>query len=64
MGQLQDRMSFQAMEGMTSDFDGGFKIESVTGKDGTALHTVTNNTMMRVDLPTPLLPAPGGVAST
>ena len=56
VGQLQDRMTFQAVEGMTSAFDGGFKIESVTGKDGRALHTVTNNTMMRVDLPTPLLP--------
>ncbi len=56
VGQLQDKMSFQAMEGMMSDFDGGFKIEAVTGKDGRALHTVTNNTMMRVDLPTPLLP--------
>ena len=56
VGQLQDKMSFQAVESMTSDFDGGFKIESVIGKDGRALHTVTNNTMMRVDLPTPLLP--------
>jgi hypothetical protein len=56
VGQLQDKMSFQAVEGMMSDFDGGFKIESVTGKDGRALHTVTNNTMMRVDLPTPLRP--------
>ena len=56
VGQLQDKMSFQAVESMTSDFDGGFKIESVTGKDGRAMHTVTNNTMMRVDLPTPLLP--------
>ncbi|MDB5267570.1 MAG: aminopeptidase, partial [Hymenobacter sp.] len=56
VGQLQDKMTFQAVDGMTSNFDGGFKIESVTGKDGHALHTVTNNTMMRVDLPTPLLP--------
>ncbi|MCI1189418.1 M1 family metallopeptidase [Hymenobacter sp. DH14] len=56
VGQLQDKMTFQAVEGMTSNFDGGFKIEAVTGKDGRALHTVTNNTMMRVDLPTPLLP--------
>ena len=56
VGQLQDKMSFQAVEGMMSGFDGGFKIESVTGKDGRALHTVTNNTMMRVDLPAPLLP--------
>ncbi|MET4075886.1 M1 family metallopeptidase [Hymenobacter sp. UYCo722] len=56
VGQLQDKMSFQAVEGMMSDFEGGFKIESVTGKDGRALRTVTNNTMMRVDLPTPLMP--------
>jgi hypothetical protein len=54
--QLQDKMSFQAMEGLLSDFDGGFKIESVTSKDGKPLHTVTNHTMMRVDLPTPLRP--------
>jgi hypothetical protein len=56
VGQLQDKMTFQAVDGLMSNFDGGFKIESVTGKDGRALHTITNNTMMRVDLPTPLLP--------
>jgi hypothetical protein len=56
VGQLQDKMPFQALEGMLSDFDGGFKIESVTGKDGKALQTVTNYTMMRVDLPSPLRP--------
>ncbi|WP_216690179.1 M1 family metallopeptidase [Hymenobacter siberiensis] len=56
VGQLQDKMTFQAVDGMMSGFDGGFKIESVTGKDGRALHTVTNNTMMRIDLPSPLLP--------
>ncbi|MBF9236301.1 M1 family metallopeptidase [Hymenobacter sp. BT683] len=56
VSQLQDRMPFQALEGLVSDFDGGFKIESVTGKDGKALKTVTNHTMMRVDLPTPLRP--------
>lgn len=56
VGQLQDKMSFNALESMISDFDGGFKIESVTGKDGKALKTVTNHTMMRVDLPAPLQP--------
>ncbi|WP_210516800.1 M1 family metallopeptidase [Hymenobacter terricola] len=56
VGQLQDKVSFQSLEGLLSDFDGGFKIESVTGKDGRALHTVTNHTMMRVDLLTPLRP--------
>ncbi|MDO7854645.1 M1 family metallopeptidase [Hymenobacter convexus] len=56
VGQLQDKMSFAALETLLPSFDGGFKIESVTGKDGKALHTVTNYTMMRVDLPTPLRP--------
>ncbi|WP_426058675.1 M1 family metallopeptidase [Hymenobacter sp. B1770] len=56
VSQLQDRMTFNAIESLVSDFDGGFKIESVTGKDGKALKTVTNYTMMRVDLPKPLRP--------
>jgi soluble cytochrome b562 len=56
VGSMQDKVPFQALEGMLSDFDGGFKIESVTGANGRALHTVTNNTMMRVDLPAPLQP--------
>ena len=56
VSQLQDKMPFQAVEGLLNDFDGGFKLEGVTGKDGKALRTVTNYTMMRVDLPTPLRP--------
>ncbi|ALW84122.1 aminopeptidase [Hymenobacter sedentarius] len=56
VSQLQDKMSFAALDALLSDFDGGFKIESVTGKDGKALKTVTNYTMMRVDLPAPLRP--------
>ncbi|GAB3298740.1 M1 family metallopeptidase [Hymenobacter humi] len=56
VGQLQEKMPFQALESMLSDFDGGFKIESVTGKDGKTLKTVVNHTMMRVDLPSPLRP--------
>ncbi|MCC3153299.1 M1 family metallopeptidase [Hymenobacter sp. BT770] len=56
VSQLQDKMSFAALDALLSDFDGGFKIESVTGKDGKALKTVTNYTMMRVDLPSPLRP--------
>src|SRR6476661_6971044 len=46
---LSDKMPFRAFETLVDDFDGGFRIESVTGKDGKALHTVTNHTMMRVD---------------
>jgi hypothetical protein len=53
---LGDKVPFQTLEGLVRDFDGGFKIESVTTKDGKALKTVTNHTMMRVDLPTPLRP--------
>jgi hypothetical protein len=56
VSQLQEKMPFQALEPLLSDFDGGFKIESVTGKEGKALKTVTNYTMMRVDLPAPLRP--------
>ncbi|OGX83612.1 M1 family metallopeptidase [Hymenobacter glacialis] len=56
VSQLQDRMTFNAVEGLLSDFDGGFKIDAVTGRDGKALKTTTNYTMMRVDLPTPLRP--------
>ncbi|GAB3297894.1 M1 family metallopeptidase [Hymenobacter humi] len=56
VSQLQDRMSFNALEALVSDFDGGFKIDAVTGKDGKALKTVTNYTMMRVDLTSPLRP--------
>ena len=56
VGQLQDKMTFAALETLLPNFDGGFKVERVTGKNGQALHTVTNYTMMRIDLPTPLRP--------
>ncbi|TGE13852.1 M1 family metallopeptidase [Hymenobacter elongatus] len=57
VGEVKDKMSFQAMEYlMRSDFEGGFKIESVKMKGGKALPYVINHTMMRVDLPTPLRP--------
>jgi hypothetical protein len=57
VGQVKDKMSSEAMEYlMRSDFDGGFKIESVTMKGGKALKHTINHTMMRIDLPTPLRP--------
>ena len=37
-------------------FDGGFKIDAVTGADGQPLKYVINKTMMRIDLPQPLRP--------
>ncbi|UPL49608.1 M1 family metallopeptidase [Hymenobacter sublimis] len=57
VGQIQPRMSFQALEYLQqSEFDGGFKISEVKLKGGKALPYVINHTMMRVDLPTPLRP--------
>ncbi|GAB3529352.1 M1 family metallopeptidase [Pontibacter brevis] len=56
-GKLQDRMSVQAVEHLTrEEFDGGFKISKVTDRNGRALNHTINNTMMRVDLPSPLKP--------
>ncbi|MBC8081729.1 MAG: M1 family metallopeptidase, partial [Hymenobacter sp.] len=56
-GQIQDRMSFQALDYLQrSEFEGGFTISEVKLKGGKALPYVINHTMMRVDLPTPLRP--------
>lgn len=57
VGQIQERMPFQALDYLQrSEFDGGFKISEVKLKGGKALPYVVNHTMMRVDLPTPLRP--------
>ena len=53
---ISDRVSFRGLQRLHYDFDGGFKIESVTDTTGRDLHTAVNNTMMRVDLPEPLAP--------
>ncbi len=55
---LRDRMSTAtAMEYLAREqFDGGFKIKSVKDRGGKGLRFTINNTMMRVDLPTPLKP--------
>ncbi|MFD3003264.1 M1 family metallopeptidase [Pontibacter toksunensis] len=56
-GTVQDKMSVQAVEHLTrEEFDGGFKISKVTDRSGKALKHTINNTMMRVDLPSPLKP--------
>ncbi|MEJ8803200.1 M1 family metallopeptidase [Pontibacter sp. H249] len=56
-GQLNDRMSTQAVEYLTREkFDGGFKIEQVKDRNGKGLKYTINNTMMRIDLPQPLKP--------
>ncbi len=53
---ISDRVSFRGIRRLHYDFDGGFKIESVTDTSGRDLHTAVNNTMMRVDLPEALAP--------
>ncbi len=52
---IPDRgISTAQIKRMKPDFDGGFKIESVTGATGAMLKYTINKTMMRIDLPTPL----------
>lgn len=55
--ELQKDIPLRAVEYMTREkFDGGFKISKVTDRSGKPLHYTINNTMMRVDLPSPLKP--------
>jgi len=49
-----DQLSFNSIKRMESDFDGGFKIEKVTGEGGKQMSYIINKTMMRIDLPNPL----------
>ncbi|TPE43888.1 M1 family metallopeptidase [Pontibacter mangrovi] len=55
--ELQKEMPLRAVEYMTrEEFDGGFKIQKVSDRGGKALKYTINNTMMRIDLPSPLKP--------
>lgn len=55
--ELQKKVSLRAVEYMTREkFDGGFKISKVADRGGRSLDYTINNTMMRVDLPSPLKP--------
>jgi hypothetical protein len=49
-------MSNRSIGELAKDFDGGFKIDHVKDANGKALVYVINKTMMRVDLPSKLLP--------
>ncbi len=53
---VSDRVSLRGLKRMQNDFDGGFKIESVTNNSGQGLKYTINKTMMRIDLPQPLKP--------
>ena len=55
-GKMDERMTASQITNLQPWFDGGFKIEYVHYGDGKAAKTYVNQTMMRVDLPTPLKP--------
>ena len=51
---ISDRTSAGRLMRMESEFDGGFKVTSVTDAEGQPLAHTINKTMMRIDLPEPL----------
>lgn len=55
---MRDMINGKSLQSLTDnyDFDGGFKIASVTNTNGEALSNLINKTMMRVDLPQSLRP--------
>lgn len=53
---VRDSVAAKVYAQNVSKFDGGFKIKQVTDAGGKPLQYAINNTMMRVDLPTPLNP--------
>lgn len=52
----EEGMSFSEIARMHNDFDGGFKLDYVKDGKGKELKYTINKTMMRIDLPTPLVP--------
>ena len=57
-GGFSDRASFSSLQSIFAKkvFDGGFKISSVTDGKGKKLDSFEYDTMMRIDLPRPLMP--------
>lgn len=55
-GTIDETMRFEELHRMHNDFDGGFKITSLTDPSGKELDRTINYTMMRIDLPAPLKP--------
>ena len=53
-GKIPEKVTPEMVEKFFYEFDGGFKIESLTNTSGKDLHYVINNTMMRLDLEKPL----------
>ncbi len=55
-GEMKDEVSSAELTNMRPWFDGGFKLDYVQYADGKPAKTYVNKTMMRVDLPTALMP--------
>jgi hypothetical protein len=53
---ISEKTSTRTLKGLTPTFDGGFKIDMVQTTDGKPLAYTVVKTMMRVDLPTTLVP--------
>lgn len=53
---LQDQVTFDQLNRLKYNFDGGFKLDHVKDNDGNDLPATVNKTMMRIDLPDPLEP--------
>lgn len=51
---MKDTLNTFQLKGYVDDFDGGFKIKSVTDAGGKSMRRMRNKTMMRIDLPEPL----------
>ncbi len=51
---VDDKMSLRQLKRLDSEFDGGFKLDYVKDSNGKDLPHFINQTMMRIDLPTPL----------
>ncbi|WP_340112751.1 M1 family metallopeptidase [Maribellus mangrovi] len=52
--EMRERVSFQQMQRMQNNFDGGFKLDYVKDKNNNDLIATVNKTMMRIELPQPL----------
>lgn len=54
--EIRDKQSFRSIMRLHNDFDGGFRLESITDEQGNNLNYVVVKTMMRIDLPEPMSP--------
>jgi len=55
-GSINEKMSFKEIADLHNNFDGGFKLDYVKDVSGKDLPVTINKTMMRIDMPKPLMP--------